>query len=176
MRNIEIKARVADLGGVEARARAIATHGPEDLFQDDTFFRCERGRLKLRDFGDGQGQLIHYERADASGPKLSDYVLSPTAAPASLREALARAHGVAGRVVKRRRVYLVDRTRVHLDTVEGLGTFVELEVVLRDGESPAAGEAVARGLMAALGIGASQLLTGAYLDLLAADPRQSPPG
>ena len=165
-RNVEIKARVADLAAVEARARAIATQGPEEIYQDDTFFRCDRGRLKLRDFGDGQGQLIHYDRADEAGPKVSDYVLSPTAAPATLREALVRAHGVLGRVVKRRRLYLVDRTRVHLDRVEGLGTFVELEVVLRDEESAEEGMVVARKLLGQLGIADDQLATGAYLDLL----------
>ena len=63
-RNVEIKARVDDLDAVEARARTIATRGPEEIFQDDTFFACDRGRLKLRDFGDGRGQLIHYRRAD----------------------------------------------------------------------------------------------------------------
>lgn len=165
-RNVEIKARVADLAAVEARARAIATRGPEDIFQDDTFFHCARGRLKLRDFGDGTGQLIHYSRADEAGPKVSDYVLSPTAAPEALREALARAHGVLGRVVKRRRLYLVDRTRVHLDDVEGLGAFVELEVVLGEDEAKEAGDAVARELMANLGIAGAHLVTGAYLDLL----------
>jgi predicted adenylyl cyclase CyaB len=69
-------------------------------------------------------------------------------------------------VVKRRRLYLVDRTRVHLDRVEGLGTFVELEVVLRDEESVEEGMAVARQLLEQLGIANDQLLTGAYLDLL----------
>lgn len=166
-RNIEIKARVADLDAVEARARAIATRGPEDLVQDDTFFRCERGRLKLRELAPGVGQLIHYHRADASGPKMSDYVIAPTPDPAALREALARANGLLGRVVKRRRLYLVGRTRVHLDRVEGLGDFVELEVVLGDSESVEQGDAVARELMEKLGIEPSQLLSGAYLDLLA---------
>jgi adenylate cyclase class IV len=165
-RNVEIKARVADLDAIERRARAIATHGPEEIFQDDTFFPCDRGRLKLRDFGDGRGQLIHYERADEAGPKLSDYSIASTADPASLRETLARASGIAGRVVKRRRLYLVDRTRVHLDQVEGLGAFVELEVVLRDAEAPEEGMAVARKLLEDLGIAEDQLVTGAYLDLL----------
>ena len=165
-RNVEIKARVADLAAVEAKARAIATQGPEEIFQDDTFFPCDRGRLKLRDFGDGRGQLIHYARADEAGPKLSDYSIAPTADPLSLRETLARASGIAGRVVKRRRLYLVDRTRVHLDQVEGLGAFVELEVVLRDAEAPEDGMAVARKLLEHLGIAEDQLVTGAYLDLL----------
>jgi predicted adenylyl cyclase CyaB len=165
-RNVEIKARVADMDAVEARARVIATHGPEEIFQDDTFFACDRGRLKLRDFGDGRGQLIHYRRADEAGPKMSEYSIAPTADPAALRETLGRAFEVLGRVVKGRRLYLVDRTRVHLDRVEGLGSFVELEVVLREAEAPEDGMAVARKLLDDLGIAEDQLVTGAYLDLL----------
>jgi predicted adenylyl cyclase CyaB len=165
-RNIEIKARVADLAAVEARARPIATSGPQEIFQDDTFFRCRRGRLKLRDFGDGTGQIIHYSRADDAGPKVSDYVIAPTADPHALREALSRAHGIEGRVVKRRRLYLAGRTRIHLDRVEGLGDFAELEVVLGDGDAIEAGDAEARSIMQALGIGEADLVTGAYLDLL----------
>lgn len=123
-RNVEIKARVSDLAFVEARASAIATEAPVDLVQDDTFFACANGRLKLRQFGDGRGELIHYLRADETGPKISDYLITPTTAPEVLRESLSRAVGVVGRVRKRRRLYLFDRTRIHLDEVEGLGTFV----------------------------------------------------
>ena len=165
-RNVEIKARVDDLAAVEERARAVATEDPVDLVQDDTFFHCSRGRLKLRDFRDGRGELIHYSRPDQAGPKLSEYLLSPVAAPDALREVLARAHGVVGRVVKRRRLYLADRTRIHLDSVDDLGAFVELEVVLRDAETPEDGNAVAREIMGRLGIDDRQLVSGAYIDLL----------
>ena len=166
-RNIEIKARVDDLAAVEARAAAIATEGPHELAQDDTFFACADGRLKLRQFGDGRGELIHYSRADASGPKLSDYRISPTHSPETLRETLTRALGTAGRVRKQRRLYIAGRTRIHLDDVEGLGTFVELEVVLSASDTLENGEAEAKRIMDALGIGASQLVRGAYVDLLA---------
>jgi hypothetical protein len=94
--------------------------------------------------------------------------LVATAEPDRLRDALAAACGVVGVVRKRRTVRLVGRTRVHLDTVEGLGGFVELEVVLEDGEVPEHGVAEARRLMAALGIGEHQLVRGAYVDLLPA--------
>ena len=167
-RNVEIKARVDDLAGVERRARTLATEGPALIHQDDTFFDGSRGRLKLRDFGDGTGQLIHYERPDAAGPKVSDYVLSATPEPATLREALARAYGIAGRVKKARRLYLAGRTRIHLDEVEGLGSYVELEVVLREGEGAEVGRGEAHRLMHSLGIPDSALVEGAYLDLLRA--------
>jgi len=167
LRNVEIKARVSDLPAIEARARAIATEGPVDLVQDDTFFACPKGRLKLRQFADGRGELIHYERADDAGPKTSAYVISPTPSPDTLREALVRAYGTAGRVRKKRRLYIAERTRIHLDEVERLGSFVELEVVLSEGESEASGDAVARDLMARLGIDDSQLVSTAYVDLQA---------
>jgi adenylate cyclase class IV len=164
-RNVEIKARVGDLASVEARASAIATSPPVDLVQDDTFFACAHGRLKLRRFGDGRGELIHYLRANDAGPNVSEYLISPTTAPDALHESLSRAIGVVGRVRKRRRLYLVDRTRIHLDQVEGLGTFVELEVVLREGESEESGRAVARDVMERLGIAQAHLVAEAYLDL-----------
>ena len=166
-RNIEIKARVADLSAIEAKARLIATEGPQDIAQDDTFFKCGSGRLKLREFSETRGQLIYYARDDAAGPKVSDYWISETAVPAGMRETLSHALGVVGRVRKRRRLYIADRTRIHLDKVEGLGSFVELEVVLREDESPDKGEETARRIMQSLGIGEGELVEGAYVDLQA---------
>jgi adenylate cyclase len=164
--NVEIKARVADLSALEERVLPLADAGPFDLIQDDTFFPCAVGRLKLRELSPEQGELIFYARPDAAGPKVSDYSLVPTATPALLREALARALGTLGRVRKARRLYLVGKTRAHLDRVEGLGTFLELEVVLAEGDSIEWGEAEARRLLAALKVPAGDLLEGAYLDLL----------
>jgi adenylate cyclase class IV len=167
-RNVEVKARIDSVEALLTRARALADGPEERIDQDDTFFACAHGRLKLRDFGDGRGELIHYRRADAEGPKLSDYVRAPTVEPAALRDALARAHGVIGRVRKSRLLLMVGTTRVHLDRVQGLGDFMELEVVLHDGQSVTEGEAIAEALMAQLGVRGEQRLAGAYLDLLAA--------
>jgi len=167
-RNIEIKARVADLPALAARAAAIADSGPVEIPQDDTFFGCANGRLKLRVYADGRGELIFYRRPDADGPKVSFYVLSPTDSPDTLREALSLANGLEGRVVKHRTVFMVGRTRVHLDRVQGLGDYMELEVVLADGESPDDGVREAHTLMARLGISSDSLVTGAYHDLLRA--------
>jgi adenylate cyclase class IV len=163
-RNVEIKARIASVAALLARVLAAGGSTPERIEQDDTFFACAQGRLKLRDFGDGRGELIHYQRADAGGPKLSDYVRAPTSDPAALREALTRAQGVIGRVRKTRLVSRIGATRVHLDEVEGLGEFLELEVVLRDDQSEVDGTAIAHDLMTRLGIEPSALVAGAYLD------------
>src|SRR5215510_7194523 len=148
-RNIEIKARIESVEATMTRAAALADRGPVEIEQDDTFFACPRGRLKLRAFSAAEGQLIFYQRPDQTGPKESFFVLSPTASPDSLRQALSLAFGAAGRVRKHRTVYLVGRTRVHLDRVERLGDFLELEVVLRADETAEAGVKEARALMAA---------------------------
>jgi len=168
-RNVEVKARVADLVAVEARARAIAEQGPFEIEQRDTFFACPHGRLKLRELTPIQGELIFYDRPDVAGPKLSQYVVVPTSSPHTLRDTLGRALGVVGQVHKRRRLYLVQNTRIHLDEVDGLGSFVELEVVLSDSQSTAEGEIVSRRLLSILGVAESSLVSGAYVDLLAAD-------
>jgi adenylate cyclase class IV len=166
-RNVEVKARIGSVESLLPGVRTLAD-GPEELIeQDDTFFACAHGRLKLRDFGDGSGELIHYERANTEGPKLSDYVRAPTTDPAALREALTRALGVIGRVRKMRWLLMAGKTRIHLDRVEGLGDFIELEVVLRSEQSVTDGEAIAEALMDQLGIARDQRLAGAYLDLLA---------
>ena len=166
-RNIEIKAAVADVRALHRRAAECAGSAGTVIDQDDTFFACAHGRLKLRAFGDGTGELIAYERPDAAGPTLSHYRRTPTTAPAALRATLAEALGTAGRVVKRRTLYWVGRTRVHVDAVAGIGDFMELEVVLAEGDTAADGEREAEALMAALGLADAPRIDCAYVDLLA---------
>jgi predicted adenylyl cyclase CyaB len=167
-RNVEIKARVDDLERLHRRIKVIATSAPALIFQDDTFFACATGRLKLREFEDGTGELIFYQRADGTGPKEAFYVRAPTSNPASLRQALTLAYSQIGRVKKQRTLYLTGRTRIHVDSVEGLGDFLELEVVLAENESAEAGTREAEQIAASLGIVKASLVEGAYLDLLAA--------
>jgi adenylate cyclase class IV len=166
-RNIEIKARIKSVESLLQRARVVAASEPVLIEQDDTFFAVAQGRLKLRTFADGTAELIHYERADTGAAKASDYVRVPVSDAAALREALARAGGVLGRVRKRRLLLLAGSTRIHLDRVEGLGDFSGLEVVMQDGQSDAEGEREAATLMTRLGLAAAPRVAGAYLDLLA---------
>ena len=84
-RNIEIKAHIPSVAAVLERAAALADEGPTEIEQDDTFFECRSGRLKLRTFANNEGELIFYRRTDEHGPKESYYVRTPTAAPDSLR-------------------------------------------------------------------------------------------
>jgi len=165
-RNIEIKARIESVEQLRPRAAAVADQGPVEIAQDDRFYECPSGRLKLRRFAADRGELIFYRRADEQGPKESFYLRTPTSEPDSLHATLAAAWGERGRVVKQRTLYLAGRTRIHLDRVEGLGDFLELEVVLAEGEPADAGVQEAHALMARLGVEPSQLIQGAYLDAL----------
>lgn len=165
-RNIEIKARVADIEALTTKVSAIADQGPIEILQDDTFFACTAGRLKLRTFSAGEGEIIFYRRNDQLGPKESFYVRSPTSVPETVREVLSLAYGQVGRVQKRRTLFLVGRTRVHLDRVSGLGDFLELEVVLDEDEPSEAGVREAHGVLAQLFLEPPQLIAGAYVDLL----------
>lgn len=165
-RNIEIKARIASVEALLRPAAALADRGPIEIAQDDTFFRCESGRLKLRAFSAAEGELIYYRRADRQGLKESFYLRSPTTAPAILRESLTLAYGQVGRVLKQRSLFLVGRTRIHLDRVQQLGDFLELEVVLESDEPAEAGIREARVLMERLGVSPADLIDAAYVDLL----------
>lgn len=164
--NIEIKARVRDFAEIKQRAEGLADTPLEVIPQEDTFFVVPHGRLKLRVFSPHSGQLIYYERADQGGPKRSNYHIAQIADPENLKRVLELAYGIRGVVKKTRYLYLVGQTRIHLDDVEGLGQFMELEVVLQVGQSDAEGQKIAEELMSALGVERSDLLQGAYMDLL----------
>ncbi|WAG10918.1 class IV adenylate cyclase [Aeromonas dhakensis] len=165
-RNIEIKASIERIDDLLPKALAIADQGAVEIEQDDTFFRCDAGRLKLRTLSPSAGELIFYRRADQQGPKESFYQLTPTHEPDRLRETLSLAWGQIGRVQKKRTLLLVGRTRIHLDRVQGLGHFLELEVVLEEDEPLETGMQEANDIMAQLGVEPSRLIEGAYLDLL----------
>jgi predicted adenylyl cyclase CyaB len=172
-KNIEIKARIESIDSILPKAAALADGGPTEIFQDDTFFACDKGRLKLRVFSPDKGELIFYRRAKRKGPKESFYIVSPTSSPGTLRECLSLACGQVGRVRKHRTLYLAGRTRIHLDRVEGLGEFLELEVVLDKNEDPETGKIIAMDLMNELHISPDQLVEEAYVDLLAAGARRT---
>jgi predicted adenylyl cyclase CyaB len=164
--NIEIKARVRDLGELRRHAEAVSDTPVQIIPQEDIFFHTPKGRLKLRLLQPDHGQLVYYERPDLGGPKRSKYHIFETGNPASLKIALSLALGVRGVVRKIRYLYLAGQTRIHIDEVEGLGQFMELEVVLREDQSEAEGQSIAEELMNRLGVRKEDLLEGAYMDMI----------
>jgi adenylate cyclase, class 2 len=152
--NIELKAADADPAASERACRALGAVDGGVLRQRDTYFALERGLLKLReDIAAGTGELIFYLRAHAHGARASSYWRAPASDPAAWRALLGAAHGVSGVVTKRRRLFLHRNVRIHLDDVEGLGCFVELESVLAVPGEESADEARALAeVIAALGL------------------------
>jgi len=165
-RNVEIKARVSDADRIRSVAEEIADSEAVLIEQVDTFFNCVAGRLKLRKFDACHGELIHYNRADTHEPTGCEYAIVETSEPDKLGEMLGEALGVRGVVHKRRTLYMHGQTRIHLDDVEGLGDFLELEVVLRDNQSMAEGAAIAAAIMETLRISDEDLLNTAYIDMI----------
>jgi homotetrameric cytidine deaminase len=167
-RNVELKALDPDPARSLAVCRELGAEDRGVLRQRDTYFRTRRGRLKLRVQEPGGATLIQYDRPDAAQARESRYRLSPVPDPEELRASLDAALGTLVVVDKQRHLLLWDGVRIHLDTVDGLGSFVELEGVAAP-ESDLAGEheKVAH-LQAALGI--EEVLTDSYSDrLLGAD-------
>jgi homotetrameric cytidine deaminase len=167
-RNVELKALDPDPERSLAVCRELGAEDRGVLRQRDTYFRAREGRLKLREEEPGETVLVQYERPDASEARESRYRLVQVPDPEGLKAALDAALGTLVVVSKERHLFLWEGVRIHLDRVEGLGSFVELE-----GVAPAASdlsaerENVAR-LREALGIG--EILSDSYSDrLLGAD-------
>jgi adenylate cyclase, class 2 len=130
--NIEFKAVCADIAGKE---ESLLKQGPLFIGEDhqvDTYFNIPKGRLKLRE-GNIENALIHYERENAAGSKSSHVLLYQHHPDKSLKEILIKALGIKAVVDKRRKIYFIDNVKFHFDTVEGLGTFIEVEAIDRDG-------------------------------------------
>jgi adenylate cyclase, class 2 len=164
--NLELKARHADLRAAAAAVERLGAREPVVEDQTDTYFRVPRGRLKLREIGGGPAVLIWYDRPDRADARTSTYQLVPVPDPNGLRAALSGALAVRGAVRKRRTIYLWHNVRIHLDQVDGLGTFVEFEAVLSPGEDEPTARARLEELGRLLGIGPADHLAPSYADLL----------
>jgi homotetrameric cytidine deaminase len=167
-RNVELKARDPDPARSLERARALGAEDRGELRQRDTYFAARRGRLKLREQEPGGAELIAYERADAAEARESRYRIAPVADPDALRDDLDAALGTVVVVDKRRRLLLWEGVRIHLDTVEGLGSFVELEGVAAEDSDLAREAGLVARLRAELGIGDEAIEPAGYADLLRA--------
>jgi predicted adenylyl cyclase CyaB len=177
-RNVELKARCADVHEVERRALAAGAVPTAVLHQRDVYFDAPRGRLKLREErrepypghpgeDDLTAELVHYHRADVATARESTYDLLRVDDAATVRRTLAERLGETGEVVKVRGLLLWEGVRIHLDDVDGLGTFVELEAVVGPAGDEAACAAKVARLREALGIADADVESRGYAGLLA---------
>ena len=169
-RNIEIKARDRDPARTLELALGSGAADQGEISQRDTYFDGARGRLKLREQNPGEDELIEYRRADEATARTSSYRRVPVGAAAELREALDAALGTLVVVTKRRRLLLQDNIRIHLDEVEGLGSFIELEAVAAPESDLAAERAQVAELRERLDIRDDALVGESYSDLLLDSP------
>lgn len=170
--NVELKARDPDPAATAARCLALGAQDRGLLVQRDTYFAGRHGRLKLREQGEAGDELIAYRRPDAGEPTESTYVRAAVADAEALSEALDSALGTVVLVAKRRRLFIWENVRIHLDDVDGLGTFLELEaVVALDGSDRAGARAKVAHLRHELAIEDGSLLAAGYSDLLLDGPQ-----
>jgi homotetrameric cytidine deaminase len=170
--NVELKAFDRDPDATASRCLNLGAADAGLLSQRDTYFASRRGRLKLRvEEGALGGELIAYRREDDAEPIESGYVVAAVAAPEELAEALDASLGTVVVVSKRRRLFLWEGVRIHLDEVDGLGSFVEFEAVLPDAGALATAHAKVDRLRAELGITDDALVAVGYSDLLIDGPQ-----
>jgi len=113
----------------------LKKHNPLFIGEDhqiDTYFNVNSGRLKLRE-GNIENALIHYEREDTAGAKASRVLLYQHQPDKNLKDILIKTLGKKIVVDKRRKIYFIDNVKFHFDTVERLGTFVEVEAIDKNG-------------------------------------------
>ena len=167
-RNIEVKARVEHAEAVLKRLQGMDAQDHGVLKQEDIYFRCANGRLKLRLQEPPPDELIFYERPDEPGPKPSAYIKQYLGEAEPVLELLGRALGRLAAVRKQRRLFTMGRTRIHLDDVADLGTFLELEVMMQPQEPEEEGRREAVRLLKALRVDSRALVAESYLDLVLA--------
>ncbi|ACS81302.1 class IV adenylate cyclase [Maridesulfovibrio salexigens] len=163
--NIEIKAHVSDPENLERRVKKLC--GPRDslLLQKDIFYKLNKYRVKLRNVN-GVSELIIYKRKNSTGPKQSSYLRIPIPFPKFTHKVLKTIFGTRGIVEKKRTLFFYGKTRIHLDEVQKLGSFLEFEVVLGDKDSPSEGIEIANELMQRLEIERKDLIAESYIDLI----------
>lgn len=169
--NVELKARDPNPEVTTARCLNLGAVSAGTLNQRDVYFMARRGRLKLRTEESGGSELIAYRRDDALEPTDSNYVLAPVTEPESVIDALDAVLGTLVVVLKRRRLFLWEGVRIHLDEVSDLGSFVELEAVLPDAGDVATAQAKLARLRAELEISADALVAVGYSDLMLDGPQ-----
>ncbi len=163
--NLEIKAKTQIQDQQEALLRKAGAvfHGEDQ--QTDTYFRVPTGRLKLRQ-GPIENSLIFYERPESDGPRRSDVFLATLPPDNQLVSVLSAALGVMVQVKKRRKIFFIGTTKFHLDFIEGLGTFIEIEVISQPGDSQEDAKSLCEHYMRYLHISPEDLCTGSYSDML----------
>jgi adenylate cyclase class 2 len=172
---VELKARDDAPARSLAACQALGAEDHGELRQRDTYFTVASGGLKLREETPGQAHLIQFERANEPQQRESRYRIVIVEDGPGLRAALDAALGVRVVVAKRWRLYVWRHVRIHLDEVDGLGTFIELEAVALPESDLTREHALVLELREAFAITDARLLSHGYADQLLGRPRRQHP-
>ena len=128
--NFEFKAKATELDILEKKLLQLNPKFIGEDNQTDTYFNVSKGRLKLRE-GNIENSLIWYERENTAGAKQSDVLLYKHDPHKTLKDILIKLHGIKVIVTKKRRIYFIDNVKFHFDTIAELGTFIEVEALIK---------------------------------------------
>ncbi len=166
MKNIEIKAKTRNPERIRNILKRENANKIDILKQKDTYFNSSISRLKLREINNEKFVLIQYERADKKKAKVSNYSIYKTNSPDQLKKCLIQSLGIKIIVEKIREIYQIENTRIHLDTVKGLGTFIELETVVKYDSQMDTFHKENKKIQKLLNISLEDLIEGSYSNLL----------
>ena len=165
MKNLELKSKYANMEKLHRLMFELGAEYQKTMRQIDTYFAVPKGRLKLREIDGETAQLVYYERADESASRYSNYsIVEITDAP-GFKQMMTDALGVKAIVDKMRELWIYGNTRIHIDDVNGLGHFVELETVIIN-QTEAEAQAEHHFVKHALEINDAQIVPVSYSDLI----------
>lgn len=165
MHNVEYKAELRDFGLARVLCRNLGATSLADLAQIDTYFRVPNGRLKKRETEGEPTEYVFYDRPNRSGPKVSSFTIYDE--PTALERFGTRPLPVWVVVRKQREILIQGCVRIHLDRVEGVGDFIEFEVLVSGRQTTASATKAIDKLRQALAPVMGEPIAGSYADLMA---------
>jgi predicted adenylyl cyclase CyaB len=168
LKNLELKAKYEDHRAAKKILKELNASYRGVLIQRDVYFNIPKGRLKLRSINNTSHELIYYNRADVKGKRLSFYFIEKIAHPEKTEKLLTEIQGKLVTVRKRRLLYIFENVRIHLDTVNGLGKFIELEAVIKTKKDAEGAKGKLNMLIRKLNISRSNTIAGSYSGLMLA--------
>jgi len=134
MKNIEVKMEIRNFRAIENILKDVGAVSAGKMRQKDTYYHNSNGRLKIREIDHQICEIIFYKRPNKKGSKISDYSIEtvPNNQCKNIKRIYRKNYGEKVVVDKERKLWFIDNTRIHLDRVKDLGTFLELETVVKD--------------------------------------------
>ena len=164
---VELKAKVDNLESVRSKLKALGAQHTGTFHQTDTHFIVPKGRLKLQQIDSEKTELIYHERENTSKPKRSDVFVLEISENKAITALLKKILKVKATVKKTREIYWYQRTQIHLDTVDSLGSYVEFErKTLNTHRETERNAQLLEQLMETLGINSEDLEKLSYGDLV----------